>query len=145
MGGIQLDERQWPMVFTCFDGENSLDELEVYIRSFDDIHRRKKPYATISWMRQYSRDPKQVERVRRWMKDTEADTRAYCVGTGIITQSFGFRFVLSAIFVVKPLPCPHDVFSGFDKALEFIRGVSEKRGLHLPAQIDCPWPALISS
>jgi|GEM_PF-1710741 len=145
MPGITVDQSQWPMVFTCFDGENTVEELDVYIRVFDKIHLSKRPYATISWMRNYSRDPKQVERVRRWMKESEGDTRAYCVGTGIITQSMGFRFVLSAIFVVKPLPCPYDVSSSFDKALTFIRDASDKRGLKLPAQINCPWPGLVST
>jgi hypothetical protein len=142
VAGITLDESQWPMVFTRFDAENTPDELERYIHAFDRIHRLKVPYATISFMKEYSRDPKQVDRVRRWMKESEADTRTYCVGTGIITQSLGFRFLLSAIFVVKPLACPYDVCGSWEDAEQFIRKMSDKRGLKLPDRIRCPWPEL---
>ncbi len=140
--GIHLDTTQWPLLFSYFDGNNTEKDLENYIRSYNAVHRRKELYANITWMRKYSSDPKQVERVRRWLKETETATRDYCVCAGIITQSFGFRFVLSAVFVVKPLPCPYDVTSSFDKALAFVRQVSDKRGLKLPRDVACPWPEL---
>ncbi len=78
------------------------------------------------------------------MKETEANVRAYCIGTGIVTQSLGFRFLLSAIFVVKPLACSYEVCGSFDKALGFIRHVSASRGLKLPDRVTCPWPELAS-
>jgi hypothetical protein len=118
---ISLDV-QWPWVFSRFDGEQSIDELEAYIqRMTREVHGRRLPYFGISYMKRYNRDSAQVDRIRRWMKESEEATREHCVATGIISASSGFRFLLGAIFLVQRMPVPYKVCATFDEAVAFVR------------------------
>ena len=49
-----------------------------------------------------------------------------------VSQSLGFRFLLSSIFLVKPMPCPYQVCSSFDEALTWVRDIAARRSLALP-------------
>src|SRR4051812_36591790 len=129
MPGIETDLTQWPVVFTKFDGEQSAEELETYITQMTRLHARKERYVGIAWMKRYSRGQAQVDRMGRWLKETEVTTRAYCVATGLIADSAGFRFVLSAVFLIRPMPIPYQVCGKFDDAVKFCRGEADKRGL----------------
>ena len=54
------------------------------------------------------------------------------VGTGIVTQSIGFRFLLSSIFLVKPMVCPYQVCGSFAEAWSFVSGQGRKRDVIIP-------------
>jgi len=131
-----------PIVFTKFDGEQTPEEIEAYIRRFDEVHARRQPYVGITWMKQYKRGPGVTERMGRWLKESEAATRAYCLGAGLISTSATFRFALSAVFLVKPMVCPYVVCSTFDDALAFVRAQATRGGLTVPPTVRTPWPEL---
>jgi hypothetical protein len=139
---IQLNLDQWPIVFTKFDGRQTLEELEHYIQSVNEVHARRQRYVGINYMKRYSSDAAQIARARRWLQETEQVTRDYCVACSMISESTGFRFVLSAIFVVKPMVCPYVVCGTFAHAEEFVRRIASARGLRLPSHIRNPWPEL---
>lgn len=136
--GIELDTSQWPLVVTSFTGEQTLDELEDYIAKYNQIHRRQTPYVAISCMNRYARDPQQIDRMRKWLKETEGSVRDYCLANGIVARTWGFRFVLSAVLLARPMPCPYQVCGTWEEALAFVRIAGEARGLKLPAQIAPP-------
>lgn len=77
-------------------------------------------------------DGAQVQKVAQWMKATADETRKWCVGNGIVSRSLGFRFLLSSIFLVKPMPCPYQVCASFDEAMTWVRGVASAKGLDVP-------------
>jgi hypothetical protein len=126
------------VVFSKFDGEQTAEDVENYIRHYSAIHARKKPYVGINWMKRYARNRDTTERMGRWIKETESLTRELCVGAAIIASP-GFRFVLSAVFLVKPMVCPYVVCGSFDEASRFVRREAQKRRLVLP-KIVSPWP-----
>jgi hypothetical protein len=138
---IDLVTDQWPFLFTRFDGEQTMDQLEVYIHRVGVIHARHEPYVGISFLKRYSRDRPHLERIAKWIKDSEAVTRQYCLAAGMINTSVGFRFLLSSIFLIKPMPCPYQVCASFDEAVAFVRRHASERGLVLPAARK-PWPDL---
>jgi hypothetical protein len=136
---IELDV-QWPYVFTKFDGAQTMPELDAYIARMDaEVHRRQQPYVGVTFLKKYNRDKEVVERMRKWMATTEHVTRELCLAVAMVNASTGFRFLLSAIFVIQPMPCPYEVCATFDEALAFIRRQADKRGLtlHAPRR---PWP-----
>jgi len=132
MAGVEISTDHWPVVLVKFDADQTMEDCERFMRVMDAIHARKAPYASISYMRRYNRDRAQVQRVAGWMKDTAELTQRYCVGTGIITQSLGFRFLLTSIFLVRPMSCPYQVCAGFDEAWRFVRDQGTRRGLAVP-------------
>ena len=138
---IELDV-QWPYVFTKFDGVQTLPELDAYIARMDgEVHRRKQPYVGISYLKKYSREKEVVDRMRKWITATEQITRDYCLAVAMVNGSTGFRFVLSAIFVIQRMPCPYDVCATFDEAIAFVQKEAKRQGLQLGAPRR-PWTDL---
>src|SRR5262249_16219883 len=119
-------------------GEQTMRDVDYFLSEMSAAHARKSPYASISLMRKYSSERSQVNKVAQWMKATAAETKRWCVGNSIISQSLGFRFLLSSIFLGKPMPCPYQVCSSWDEAMTWLRGVAGKSGLSVPSVRD-PW------
>ena len=140
MGAIELVADQWPVLFTKFDGEQTVADIEAYIREFAPFHARGLPWFGVSWLRKYSTAREPRVRIAAWMKDTEAQARAYCVANAMVTQSTGFRFVLSSILLLRPLVMPYTVTATMEDAFAFLRGHANKRNLALPAGLHSPWP-----
>lgn len=132
MAGVEVTTSYWPLLLVKFDGEQTMSDVDYFIREMTAAHARKAPYASISLMRKYSSERGQVQKVAQWMKATADQTRQYCVANGIVSQSLGFRFLLTSIFLVKPMACPYQVCSSFDEALTWVRGVARERGLEVP-------------
>jgi len=130
------------VVFSKFDGEQTAAEVESYIRRFDAIHACGRPYVGITWIKGYSRDKFMTERMGRWLKETESLTRHLCAGAAIINSSAAFRFVLSAVFLIKPMVCPYMVCGSFADAEAFVRAQAPNRHIVLPPTLRCPWPDL---
>lgn len=132
MAGVEISTEYWPMLLVKFDGEQSMRDVDYFIREMSAAHARKEPYVSISLMRKYSSERAQVQKVAQWMKATADETRKWCVANGIVSQSLGFRFLLSSIFLVKPMPCPYQVCASFDEAMAWVRTVATARGLEVP-------------
>jgi hypothetical protein len=132
MAGVDVVIDHWPLVLVKFDANQTMADCDRFIDAMESIHRRKQPYASISWMRKYNTDREQVQRVAEWMKSSAEDTRKWCIGTGIVTQSLGFRFLLSSIFLVKPLVCPYQVCRSFNEAWQFVSAEGQKRNVIVP-------------
>ena len=133
MAGVEITTEHWPLLLVKFDGEQTMHDVDYFIREMNAAHARKERYASISLMRKYSSDRAQVQKVAQWMKSTAELTKEYCIGNGIVSQSLGFRFLLSSIFLVKPMPCPYQVCSTFDEAMTWIREVATARGVDVPS------------
>jgi hypothetical protein len=136
---IELDV-QWPYVFTRFDGVQTLADLDAYIARMErEVHQRKQPYLGVTYLKKYSRDKEVVARMQKWMAATKSFTRDYCVAIAMINSSTGFRFLLSAIFVIQSMPCPYEVCATYSEAIAFVDKQADKRGLpHKPPKP--PWP-----
>jgi hypothetical protein len=133
VAGVEISTEHWPLLLVKFDGQQTMRDVDYFISEMSAAQARKVPYASISLMRKYSSERNQVQKVAQWMKATAEETKRWCVGNGIVSQSLGFRFLLSSIFLVKPMPCPYQVCSSWDEAVKWIREVSSRRGLTVPA------------
>ena len=140
---IELDVTQPPLVFTKFDGEQTLDELERYIANMDAVFAKKQPYYSVTWLKKYARDPQQIKRTAAWFKDREKEIGALCVCTSIISTSAALRFALSTLFLIRPITGPYTVCATFDEAMTFGQDQFRKRGLRLSPAIRNPWPDLV--
>jgi hypothetical protein len=129
---IDTDLEHLPIVFTRFDGVQTKDELESYIARMAQVHRSRKPWVSIVFAKNYSRELWFLRRMASWIKETEQLVKDHCVAVAIITESAGLSFVLSTVFLMQPLPCPYQVCRSLDEASAFVRVHASKRGLVLP-------------
>jgi hypothetical protein len=132
MAGVEVSTAHFPVVLVKFDADQTMEDCDRFMAAMDAIHRRKLPYFSISYMRRYNTDRAQVKKVAEWMKANADKTRELCLATGIVTHSLGFRFLLSSIFLIRPMPCPYQVCGSFAEAIEFVRGFGEQRGIAMP-------------
>ncbi|MGZ3426062.1 MAG: hypothetical protein ACXVCV_05395 [Polyangia bacterium] len=137
---IAIDFSQHPVVFSKFDGEQTLEQLERYILDMETVFARKQPYFSVTLMKRYARSPEQIRRTAAWFKDREQVIRQLCIATAIISSSAAFRFALSALFLIRPMIGPYTVCATFDEAMTFGRTEFQKRGLRLEPGIRNPWP-----
>jgi len=136
---ILLATEQWPVVFAKLDGEQTVADLQAHFAEFEAVLGRKQRFAQITWLKSYSRDPELNKTTAKWFKQREKAMKETCVGVAHISSSLGFRFVLSTVFLLKPLPVPYTVSPSFADAMEFVRGQASKYGLALPADVKRPW------
>jgi hypothetical protein len=137
-----LTTEQFPYVFTKVDGESTLQDLEQHIAENAALFARKQPFVQVTWLKTYHRNPELSARVARWFKEQRQTMKDYCIAIGHISSSGGFRFGLSALFLLTPLPCPHSVDATFDEALAFVRKHAAKRGLALSSMVRRPWEGI---
>src|SRR5207248_1858950 len=97
MQSISWTIEQWPVVFSRFDGDQTVADIDAYMTHVQELHQRKQLYVNISWMKEYTRGRAQLTAMGNWVKKVDAGTRAYCVASAIVTESIGFRFLLSTV------------------------------------------------
>ncbi len=136
---IDIDTSMSGIVFSRFDGEQTASDLERYIDKYNAVLAAGKPYIGINWMKRYSRDRDLARRMGQWMKDTDAVTKELVCGAAIITASGAFRFLLSSVFLIKPMSCPYTVCASLEEAARFLHPVAAQRRLVLPPILRSPW------
>jgi hypothetical protein len=136
---IDIDVSIPGLVFSRFDGEQTLAELDRYIGRYNDVLKAGKPYIGINWMKRHTRNRELARRMGQWMKDTDAVTKELVCGAAIITTSTTFRFLLSSVFLIKPMSCPYTVCASLSEADRFLRPVAALRRLALPTVLRSPW------
>src|SRR5215470_8766568 len=126
MASIEVVLDQWPVVFTKFDGDQTLEDLAALKRTINAMHQRKQKYVVVNWMRRYGRGRLELQRTGEMIKETEAGTRDYCMAFAMVADSVGFRFLMSTVFLIRPLPSPYIVSATFPEALAFCRSQAHK-------------------
>jgi hypothetical protein len=136
---IDSDLRNWPLVFTRFEGSQTIEEVDAHFEHTGSIHVRKQPWVSVAIMNGYGRDPRVLRRIAYWMKKVEEPIRQYCVAAAMVAPSAGFRFVLGAVLLIQPISCPYMVCATLDEALTFVRKKAAERALKLPAELPSSW------
>ena len=133
MSSIVVDSAQWPVLRVAWDGEQTDADIDAYFRETLRALERKERYVTITWMRKYKNTREHQKRIAAFIAETEAATKQYNQAAAIITRSLAFRFVLSTVLLIKPIPVPYRVCATFAEGVEFVR---EKSGLLLPPHLE---------
>jgi hypothetical protein len=136
---ISLVTDAWPVCFVRIDGDQTLEEYEQYIAAFNRLYERQQPFAIVTRILTYRSNREIIARTGRWFKETEPLIQKWWVSNAMVSESTGFRFLLSAVFLIKPLPIPYAVTATVDDALRFTREKWQARGLPaLPASLRSP-------
>ena len=84
----------------------------------------------------------QISQFMQGLPSCETLTEMLCAGAALINTSAAFRFVLSAVFLIKPLAVPYQVCGKFADAEAFARKMAPTKHIVLPPRLRCPWPDL---
>jgi hypothetical protein len=115
---ISFDEMRYPIVVVTFVGLATDVEFDNYLRGLDEIFARRQKVVTIVDATLAEITPAgQRQKQAAWLKTNVDVLRRYSLGTALVFTSPIFRFVLSTMFVVQPLPTPYVVVGQLDDAL----------------------------
>jgi hypothetical protein len=117
---------------TVWDGDQDDADIDLYCKEMRAAAERGRPYVSLTWMKKYVTSDRYRRRIADLFIEIDALIRANNICSAIITRSIGFRFVLSAFFLLKPLPTPYKVCANFEEAMTFCREEAAKRGVTLP-------------
>jgi hypothetical protein len=126
---IEILTDQWPVVFIKIDGEQSIADFEAYIAAFNQMYDKQQQFSIITWVKKYKSQTELAARVGRWFKETEPLIKKYWVSNAMVSPSAGFRFLLSAVYLIKPLPISSRVCATPDEALAFTKAAWTGRNL----------------
>jgi len=118
---IEINVDQWPVCFVKIDGDQKLADFEGYIATFNRFYERGERFAVITYLKEYTVKGEIISRVGRWFQETEPLIHRYWASNAMVSPSAGFRFVLSAVYLVKPLPIPNRVCASKEEAVTFTR------------------------
>ena len=121
MSAITIDSDQWPVCFIKIDGDMTPADFERYIASFNAFYERSARFSVITWVKSFSPNADIGRRVGVWFKETEPQIKKYWVSNAMVSESAAFRFILSAVYLVKPFPAASKVCATPDEALAFTR------------------------
>jgi hypothetical protein len=128
----RVDTTEWPVVRARMGGASD-EELDVYFAETRRYLLRGERFVSITWIDGFKNTAEQRRRVADFIKETEPLSKKLCVASANIASSAGFRFALSALLLLRPLPMPYKVCETLDEALDFLRPLAKKNGLVLPA------------
>ena len=133
---VEINSSQWPVVFIKLDGLRTVDDFEPWIHAFDRLYERKERFSIVTYLKTYASSPEVIGRVGRWWRETEPLIKQYWVSNAVVTSSAGLRFLMSAVYLVKPLPIPNRVCASADEAIGFTRAQWPKM---LPGALEWPF------
>ena len=121
VSAITIDSDQWPICFIKIDGAMTPGDFERYISVFNALYERNTRFSVITWVKTFSPNADIGKRVGVWFKETEPQIKKYWVSNAMVSDSAAFRFILSAVYLVKPFPAKSKVCAHSDEAIAFTR------------------------
>lgn len=135
MSAIRLDQTCPPLVLSVFRGKQTAGQLERYIADMDAMYARRRRYLGVSYMLDYAPDPAQVRRIASWTRATKGQVEELCIATAIVAPAPGFRFMLSSLLMIQPLPVRYQVVSDVDEASSWVAKALADAGRTPPARM----------
>jgi hypothetical protein len=133
---VQVDDANWPLVLTTFDGQQSDDDVEYYMRRMDGIHARGEPFVALTILRSYSNNLSHLKRLGGWAKARSNRPAESCKGSAIVLPSTAARFLISSFLLLFVPPFPMVSFDDLPAAVAWLKRQLVAVGLPIPATLE---------
>jgi hypothetical protein len=147
----QVDDAHWPVVTMVFDGKQSDEDIEHFIRKMDEVHGRCEPFVVLALLRARAADLANIAHVKRvgaWAKAGGERSNAFCKGSAIVAPSSSARFLISSFFLVFVPSYPMVAFEDTPAAVAWLRQRLAETGLPVPptlASLEGPEPSTLAA
>jgi hypothetical protein len=131
----EVDDAHWPVVVMVFDGKQTDEDIEHFIRRMDAVHSRCEPFVVLALLRARAADLANISHVKRvgaWAKSGGERSNMYCKGSAIVAPSSSARFLISSFFLVFVPAYPMVAFEDTPVALAWLRRRLTETGLPVP-------------
>jgi hypothetical protein len=124
MARIEVDTTLWPLVRVTLPPVVSDDEVSVYLDELRVLRERREPYALILDANQSSGfTAKQRQMQADYVRAGLGLSKRYMKAFAFVASSPWKRGMLTAIFWLSGTEWPHKVFSSFEQAKDWARGL----------------------
>lgn len=133
---IHIDQSCLPLIVIKYDGPTTDENFEAYLATLYQSMTASKAGprvllqdATLA----YPITARQRKRQADWMKEYSELIARMTLGCAFVIPSSLMRGVLTAIFWLQPLPCPHELSANMAEGLSWCEQKLATRGFTLPA------------
>ena len=118
---FRLDQSRAPLYVVTFEGTATDAEFDKYLATMTLVVERQRKYGMImDAMRSERPTSRQRKLQSEWLKDQDANLRAYSAGTAFVIGSALVRGGLTAIFWLQPPSVPTTVVSTLAEAESWV-------------------------
>jgi len=130
---LKVDESRFPLVTFTLTGPMDDAEFERFLARVSEHLERRTKVAYAFHFAHSQRLPKgRVTRHAEFMKLHNAAFAAHCLGIGLVFGSPVFRFAMSTLLLIQPLPMPYEVCSEMSHAIAFAERRLALAGVSFP-------------
>jgi hypothetical protein len=134
MAAYEWDDRLLPLFLLKVPPQSTVEEAKPYYDRTVELYRQGQKLAIIAHVAKVGIPDKAVTRyAAERMQQELALMRQQVLGTVFVTASPVFRFILSSLFLLQPLPFDHKVVSTLEEAIAWVEPKVAGAGLTLPA------------
>jgi hypothetical protein len=131
--GFAFEGTTPPLIIARLWGALTDDEFRSYLRGYDEIMARGRPVVVIIDARRVEPASASQRKIQAdWLIARDADIRKLLLGMAFVLASPIVRAIITAVFWIKPLPCPHTVKASLHDAHEWASSVCARQGIALP-------------
>jgi hypothetical protein len=132
---MQVDASYWPIVLATFDGQQSDEDVEHYIRRMNEVHARREPFVALTVARSYAHNFAHVRRLGAWARSTMPIQKEFCKGAAIVVPSSSGRFLISSFLLIFVPPFPMVVKDDLRSALVWVKERLVQANMLVPPSI----------
>jgi hypothetical protein len=129
---MHVDVAHWPVVVATYDGQQTDEDVEHYIRRMDEVHARGEPFVALTIVHEYAANFAHVKRLGAWTKETQKNFAHLCKGAATVLPSAPARFLISSFFLIFVPPFPMVAFDEVPPAVAWVRQRLAEAGLPVP-------------
>jgi hypothetical protein len=129
---IRVDVSGFPLVVHTFDGKQTDDDIDAYLRECAQVYARRQPFVAITYIRDYAMTWSHIGRIGAGMKQLPME---YCRGAALIVPFPTFRFLLSSFYLITKPPHPIVVFDDVQAGEAWVRQKLGEEGMPIPPSL----------
>lgn len=127
MRSYTIDERRFPVVVVTGRGEISFADVQQYLVDIERVIARGRQAHVLDF-RQAQVPSSQIRRGKaEWFKANKQLMQDNVAGTAVVFQSPVFRFMLSSIALLVPIPVPFSTHASLDDGVAWAAGQLQTR------------------
>jgi hypothetical protein len=122
-----IDESRYPLVVVTARGEIPLDDFQQYLVDIERVIRRGRQAHVLDF-REARVPSAEVRRGKaEWFKKHERLRKEHVAGTAVVFHSPLFRFMLSSIMLIVPIPVPFSTHGLLDEGVAWAERQLDRR------------------
>jgi hypothetical protein len=123
-----------PLVTVRLTGSLSDAEFRTYLLGYESVMARGQRVVVVVDARLAAPAPASQRTMQAdWLAANEQRIRAQLLGMAFVLSSPIHRAIITAVFWMRPLPCPYAIVATMHDALEWAEVTCSKHGLALPS------------